>query len=439
MDATGGNACGVKDGSAEVEQTAPILVMLNDHCFQKIFRRLDIEDLLNVANVCVRFNQNAKKIYSTNFRTQHVSLGIGNDADNLLLNFGSTMESVSVYSVKTLEGVSKHCKSLRNLEIAAMIEVKPFINYVQLNEELMKQSQPLFAQLEKLSFTNCLLMDHIKTGLNGCQQLKFLRIENTLLEESQSELTMYSDDEWEERNEIMPFANFHSSEFFRSIEENVPNLEELHIHVKYMEDSSNFQNDVLSLSNLSSLKVLDIHMYGQSASNLLKAIAENDIQIEEFKLKDVKMDTSGIQSICKIKSITKIEIADSYAFDNEYLVTLAEGLPQLNSLTINYPEYGGQHINTTILENVARLGKKLSKLCVLNSCYEGIDSDSDAEEAYEAILPTLRNRTEKIGLNICIAWDEVNDRFERETELDNGEQFKFCVHFYNGELVDLNW
>lgn len=426
MDATDNNACDDKGRLVEVEQSAPILVMLDDHCLLEIFAHLDIEDLPNVANVCIRFNQNAKKIYSTKFKTELIWLGLGDGDNDWLLNFGSMMESVRVFSVKTLEGVSKHCKSIRNLELTARIRTSPYINYVELNEELMKKNQPLFAQLEKLSFENCLLMDHIKTGLIGCQQLKSLRIENKR----------------EEREEIMPFANFHSSELFRSIEENVPNLEELHIHVKYMEDSSNFQRDVLSLSNLLSLRVLDIHLYEQSASNLLEAMAENNIQVEDLELKDGKMEASGIQNICKIKSIKRIKIADFYVFDIEHLVTLAEGLPQLTALIIDYPEYGGQHIDTTILQRVARFGKKLSELCVLNSCYNGIESNAQAQEAFEAISTTIRNREEKIRLEIFISWDTVNDRFEMETDMDNGERFKFCVLFYNAQMAltqDFDW
>lgn len=58
MDATNKN---------EVQQTAPILVILDDDCLLEIFRQLDFEDLPNVANVCIRFNENAKKIYSSKY------------------------------------------------------------------------------------------------------------------------------------------------------------------------------------------------------------------------------------------------------------------------------------------------------------------------------------------------------------------------------------
>lgn len=55
--------------------------------------------------------------------------------------------------------------------------------------------------------------------------------------------------------------------------ESMQNLEELHIHVKYMKDSSNFQRDVVYLSNLSSLKELELHLYDQNVSNLIESMA----------------------------------------------------------------------------------------------------------------------------------------------------------------------
>lgn len=413
-----------KDSSVDIQQNAPILVILDDDCLLEIFRQLDIDDLPSIANVCVRFNQNAKKIYSSKFRKTQIWFR-NKGYDDWLLNFGSMMESVTIWTVEMLEKVGKHCTSLKDLRV----KMSPFINYVQLDEKLMEKFQPLFAKLEKLTFENCLLMDHIKTGLIGCQQLKVLTIENKLLEESESELAMYDGDERDQRAELMPFANLHSSELFQSVGENTPNLEELQIHVKYMDDTSNFQRDVLSLCNLRSLKVLDMHIYGENASNLMKAFAENEIQIEDLKLKDGKIDIVGIESICKIKSLKKIAFYEFYGFDVEYLIPLAKDLPFLSSLDIEYPEFSGYYNNDrniTVLKKVLSHGKRLSNFSILNSNYEFRMHD------YETILTIIQNRKEKFGLKISIGCNisEWEERFEMKTELENGERLEVCVHFY---------
>lgn len=328
-------------------------------------------------------------------------------------------------------GIIKHCKSLKNLEMAAYLNMNPFLDFVTLNEEIMMKSQPLFANLEKLSFENCLLTDYIKTGLIGCQKLKFLQIKNTLLEEDESEIIWYDSEEREEREGIMPFVNLHTSELFQSIGENTPNLEELHIHIKYMEDSSNFQRDILCLCNLKSLKVLEMHMYAQSASNFMTALAENNIQIEDLKLTDGKIDITGIQSMSKIKSIKKIQIVDFYTFDVEYLVPLAEGLPLLTAIDVTYPEYFGHDINAAVLKKVLLSGKKLSNLSIMHSNYSGFGLND-----YQTILTIIQNREDKIGLKFffgCLEMD-IQETFKMETELNNGEKLEVSVYFYLKKL-----
>lgn len=417
-----------KDGAIEVQQNAPILVMLDDNCLMEIFGHLDVDDLLNVANVCIRFNQNAKSVYSLKFKKIQLQLSPVN-SDDWLLNFGSMMESVHIPCVAMLEAISKHCKSLKNLHIAPHCRMSPFIQFVQLDEGLLKECQPLFAHLDKLTFEDCLLVDHVKTGLIGCQQLKSLEIKNTLLAESEIEVNGYDRDERHERAQLMPFVILQTSELFQSIGENTPNLTELYIHVKYMDDQSNFQNDVLSLCNLRSLSVLDMHVYGESASNLMKAFAENDIPIEDLKLKDGKIDMRGIESICKIQSLRKIAFHEFYGFDVDYLIPLARDLPHLSSLDIEHPELGEQHNdeNHMVLKKIISHGKRLSTISILN-----IFGTKFGMQDYETILTVVENRKEKCGLKICFGciYMDEEDCFEMKTELENGEKFEVSVHFY---------
>lgn len=86
MDATA-NTHGDEASLGNIEQDAPILVILDDDCLLEIFRQLDFEDLSNVASVCIRFNQNAKKIYSKNYRARPIRLPVG-DHGGWLVNFG---------------------------------------------------------------------------------------------------------------------------------------------------------------------------------------------------------------------------------------------------------------------------------------------------------------------------------------------------------------
>lgn len=187
----------------------------------------------------------------------------------------------------------------------------------------------------------------------------------------------------------------------------------------------------ICIVQLTLLNVLDLHIYGQSASNLMEAIAESGIQLEDSTLKDVTIDISGIHSICKIESLKKIHFVDFYAFDLEYLVSLVQGFPLLSSLDVEYPDpdYGtGSNAmdNRSNLKNLILHGRKLSNLSILHSnCTEFGLHD------YEEILTIIQNRQEKIGLKIIFGCnDDRYESFERQTELENGERFEVSVNFY---------
>lgn len=416
-------------GSNDVQQDAPILDILDDDCLLEIFQRLDFDDLKSVANVCIRFNQNAKKIFSSKFRTTAIGIGpFGTEDDNLLSNFGSMMESVELYSVNMLDRVSEHCSSLKALTIQALLPLSPFVNFVHLNEEIMRKFQSFFVNLEKLTFQNCLCTDHIKTALTNCRKLRYLKIVNNLLEEDHSEIVMYCDEEIQEREELMPFANLHSSELFQTIGEHAPNLEKLKIHVKYMDDSSNFQRDMLHLSSLRSLRVLELHCYKHSVAQLMESMATNQIQLEKIMLKDGDIDIDGIQHMCKLKSLVHVVICGFFGFNPKHLITLSAGLPLLTALHVMYPKYYSEHMDIAMLEKIIFHGKRLRKFSVLYC----ILNDGFGLRDYESILTIIQNRPEKIGFKMVLGvdGDESDEPFEMQTEFENGERLEVSTEIF---------
>lgn len=410
----------VKD---DVQKDSLLLVMLDDHCLFEILQHLKFPDIARVANVCIRLNQIAKSVFTSKLKHIEVILGMEDDR-NVLDNFGTSMEAVRTFSINMVEAISQRCNSLKTLIIAAAFPTGPFVHGVFLTEDLMTKFQPFFAKLEKLAFRNCLCVDQIKTGLIDCHKLKYFEIESKIVEEDDSELRFYSHDEWKSREEQIPFVNLHSSDLFRTIGANMPNLEALHIDVKYMKDSSDFQRDVVALSNLSSLKALELHFYNQTVSKLLESMSANLIQIEYLNLKCAKIDWAGIESICKIKSIKDIEIYEC-TFNSEHLVRLAEGLPLLNSIRIEYKYSFNRRLNIDTLRRIVAHANVLNEFSVIN-CHS--DTKFGLNE-YESILMIIQNRKEKMGLKLYFKYHEYDfgETFEKETELENGEKFHAIV------------
>lgn len=155
-----------------------ILNVLDDDCIEEIMRRLtNLNDLINAAEVCQRF-QNAAKICFKKFQSRHQKIVIGSQyfgydrnwivpfarADNFLYIFGSQLlcvcvnatlnEAHNVWIVKLIAEFAG--KSLKELVLQNCD-----IDFIQMK----------FSVLERLIIYNT--MPH---NLHICSQLKFLQI-----------------------------------------------------------------------------------------------------------------------------------------------------------------------------------------------------------------------------------------------------------------------
>lgn len=107
----------------------------------------------------------------------------------------------------------------------------------------------------------------------------------------------------------------------------------------------------------------------------------------------------------------------------EYIRTLVKDLPLITSIHTTQRAYCDFLMNIdTLKKKIGLHGDKLTEL-VANNCY--LDTEFGLNED-QSILKIIQNRKEKIGLKICLNYErtELEEPFEKITELENGEQFQ---------------
>lgn len=77
-----------------------ILDILNDDCIREIFRLLPREDLISVADVCTRFQNNAKVMFATRFTNVHIKpFNDQIELERLFRIFGLFIKSIVIHGL----------------------------------------------------------------------------------------------------------------------------------------------------------------------------------------------------------------------------------------------------------------------------------------------------------------------------------------------------
>ncbi|XP_055316213.1 uncharacterized protein LOC129575964 isoform X2 [Sitodiplosis mosellana] len=164
----------------EQDSASHILVALNDDCLHEVFKYLNTIELSCAAEVCVRFNQEAKITFARKYRNLDITYGSSltkRTAECLFHNFGSLIHSLSV-NARLLESqsdflalVSVQCTRLKELRLTYFN-----IDFVE-QSDLRNKVRPLFRLLQKLHLTNYPNLEDMQKFLTTCNELKVLRIE----------------------------------------------------------------------------------------------------------------------------------------------------------------------------------------------------------------------------------------------------------------------
>lgn len=432
--------CDVKVKAAELwQQPDHILNALYDDCLRVILFILTEPDLTNAANVCVRFNELAKTVFSDKFKQLNLNECSHEEAKNSLMTFGSLAESIDYKSKYATVPEGGYDGEILNMiaQYCNLVLKKLTINAFNFNGELPNDVtfDVALSKLEILSLNNCHLQKSLKKLVSACGELKVLYIHGCLQRAAdESDQCFPQFNEFNQLEELYLSNAYrltnqflcriiasnstikklsivgqldyllpsNPSKIFDIIAQKLPHLLEFDFRIKPLKPrfTEGFSELMRCLGCLKSLKVLKLDLipyglyYGCSVKKLSSILIENDgITLEHLELINARIDTKAVEDIEIMKQLKVLSLFEIIGLTDEHLIQLAKGLGStLEALHL----HGSTTYNLTTngLKNMLPLAKKLS-LLTLKPTTMTIDVDD-----YKTMLATVQERPENNGLLI---------------------------------------
>lgn len=455
--------CDVQIKAAEPwHQPDHILNALDDFCLRLILSNLSLVNLTNAANVCVRFNQQAKAVFSAKYKRLNLTKCSIEEAKNSIQTFGSLAHSIDIEgfppTVETHQA-SEYVDCIwgpeNNSEILSMIDsfctsVLSEIKLIEFDFEDTLYDKVIlgsaFNTLEKLVFYECPLTSNVKDLLALCSELKVLEFNKCswsyediciIKYKKLEELRLVKRIEFNDRtlkrfiilNPTLIKLSFIGlgerdisvSKTLHTIAENLPNLLELEFqHCAYYND---FTKSLPHFGKLTSLKALNLDLITISAKQLCDVLTANDTPIECLRLNFGNIDTDAIKSISKMKNLKILVLCDTGNFTDDSLMELAKDLGhQLDKLELL--SLTAVNLTTIGLKKMLPFATKLS-LFSLYSKTITIDLDD-----YKMILDAVKKRPEKRKLLLELTGQRGQVHVPKTMLLEN------CATLHIKEIVN---
>lgn len=422
----------------DFDSDSNIINALNDDCLRVIFKHLSLVDLVNAAQVCVRFNQHAQQVFSSkhrdvviNERSSIFNRSMNHDErlqilGSMLENFSSSIRSLTISPVcgrfdndthgQTLQLIEKHAAShLKELKLVGF----------QFRTKLV---QSTFSHIENLQLIRCSMNNNQKGTMATAENLKVLHIEAS---DWKQRLINLRFDTVKEIHLIRnsKLSNFQLSHFvatcpslnklvikeneginsvgvIRLIGQRLPNLVELELDQEFT--LNQFQKTVENLSQLKSLKSLKLNFNDLAIAPLMKGLVANKVPIEQLTLKVGSISNDAIEAISQLKQIKSLELIDMDDLKSVHMIDLVKNLPLLQHFTLEGTS--GDELDCTTLMNIVAHGTKLSNIDLTSIDYILTIHDED----YKTMLKSVQNRPEKLQLTIEVSSRGTVIEFDEE-------------------------
>lgn len=419
------------------ESPSHILNALIDDCLEKNFSYLNVQNLANAAEVCVRFNGHAKKEFSKKYTTLYMPYGLKpSELSSIVKNFGAAIHFLHVHNEQNssydfLCAASEHCITLTNLTL---------MNF-NITGELAEKLRPLFMTLVNLHLFGCTLDADAECLLSAYVNLRMFNLHDCVIVNGKKIAQKFEKIEEAQfsaniklRGMIISFIKQNStlkklmvfrngvdvSKLLQAVVENLPNLTHLYIN-EPTADRIGISNQLPALSQLTALKVVKLNFCSVTVGPLMKQLVANNVAIEHLHIIHGEIDNDAIDSISMLTKIINLKFFNiQQYFTDDRLIQLAKLLPALQQLWLQ----NIQSKTTTIgLKKMLMHANKLTylKLWYINSMIL-IDADD-----YKAMLKTVQNRNQKVRLQIKLICSHDAVNIAKEILTENFDVFHISV------------
>lgn len=345
------DGCRVQVKTAEPwHQSDHILNVLDDDCLREILSHLNQSDLINAANVCMRFNEQAKSIFSNKIKQLNLIKCSYEEAQKSLDAFGSLAQSIHIkanfsarHEVKILSTIARCCTSkLKELQFHDFRFKSKLPDDVDFDSALNK--------LEKLSLNYCHLPSNLNNLLCACVDLKMLNINGgsndpgiripkfDKLEELRLDVFLRLNKQFLHDIIVMNtslkrirFRVFdprfpYRDDIMRTIVQNHPNLHELDCDLRINTFFDDFTGTTNCLDGLKSLRVFKFNLNGKSTALLVAVLTTNATTLEHLELTNGKVDADTVKIISQMKHLNVLGLHEIDGLTGAHMIELRKGL-----------------------------------------------------------------------------------------------------------------
>lgn len=412
-------------------QDAPnhILNALSDECIQRVLGYLigNIRDFLNAAEVCRKFQENAKICYPSIYRDFDIGTG---SLENLpmyrikdfLCIFGHLIRSMhwepsrygEEYEAEIFRAIAEFCgKTLlglrireRNLnfKIGNRFEVLEELQLLDCNVVNFKPPPSLkkLYQTNELKVDNFTWMSEAYPNLIGIEFADCNGLNDDILvkfQELNPQLTFFS---------VRSCENLTSS-VLQGISSRLPNLTGLQLCFKFEDNDEvsqrKLKQDVMHLSGLRHLKLLHgTHPkhHNISDSGIIESLAENNAPIEDLCING--FHPGIVESLLKFKHMRKLDLC---YFSASAVVHLVKELPNLEHVELRNPfnTFTGPRMSLNEVVQILEYGKNLKFVHIY---------DSDMKLDSDILLNSISNLAgDRVRVQLSVSKSNVPESFKQ--------------------------
>lgn len=398
---------------------------LNGKCIRKIFTFLDQYDLPAVADVCVRFRENAVQSVGSKFKKLELSENSTPEDYSKLRNFGTSVESLWLFGHCRKSKKQKKAKLQKRLirfavQYCVGESIALHLSCFDLTDALAFLLKPMLGRVHELSVTNCQFgkvfvtklplwspklreLDYSgKVPLNdegefdGIHQ-KFPKLEYIHFSDSDvvknSDIVKFLELNPQVKKLDVDYCDSIDDNIFQSIVKSPCRIERL----RFVADNPSNRDNIKYLGQLRELKSLMLSVKDDRGyvPQAVHEIASANIALETLIVSEFDMSEQFIEGLLDLRKIKTLHLTDVNNMATAHLMEIGKSLKDLSKLWVSVT----LEMTTDDLLKFIQNAEKLQefRLYPWGEVPIGFGTTLDVG-TFEKLVKTVEQRSEKIPL-----------------------------------------